>query len=181
MKQAKYDPVSIGHFGLATDFYTHFTSPIRRYPDLIVHRLIRTYLLKGDLDRKTIARWRDSLPDIAKHTSVMERVAVETEREVDDLKKAEYMLDKIDEEYDGIVSSVTNFGLFVELENTVEGLVHVSYMTDDYYHYNERHQALIGERTGKVYRIGEEVRIRVINVNIDERAVDFELINDKNN
>lgn len=178
MKQAKYDPASIGHFGLATDFYTHFTSPIRRYPDLIVHRLIRTYLLDGDLSSKTTSFWKDALSDIAKHTSVMERVAVETEREVDDLKKAEYMEDKIGEEFTGIISSTTNFGLFIELENTVEGLVHVSYMTDDYYHYNERHQALIGERTGKVYRIGEEVNIRVINVNIDERAVDFELIND---
>lgn len=177
MKQAKYDPASIGHFGLATDFYTHFTSPIRRYPDLMVHRLIRTYLLEGDLSPKTVNKYKDELPDITKHTSVMERVAVETEREVDDLKKAEYMKDKIGEEFNGIISSVTNFGLFVELENTVEGLVHVSYMTDDYYHYNERHQALIGERTGKVYRIGEQVKIQVINVNIDERAVDFELIN----
>src|SRR5699024_3094398 len=99
-----------------------------------------------------------------------------TEREVDDLKKAEYMQDKIGEEFSGIISSVTNFGLFVELENTVEGLVHVSYMTDDYYQFNERHQALIGERTGKVYRIGEEVQIRVINVNMEEHAVDFELV-----
>src|SRR5699024_2583845 len=139
MKQAKYDPVSVGHFGLATDFYTHFTSPIRRYPDLIVHRLIRTYLLNGDMSSKTVHRWKDKLPDIAKHTSVMERAAVETEREVDDLKKAEYMQDKIGEEFSGIISSVTNFGLFVELENTVEGLVHVSYMTDDYYQFNERH------------------------------------------
>src|SRR5699024_4284191 len=164
MKQAKYDPVSIGHFGLSTEFYTHFTSPIRRYPDLIVHRLIRTYLLQGNMSGKTLKKWRKLLPDIAKHTSEMERAAVDTEREVDDLKKAEYMSDKIGEEYTGIISSVTSFGLFVELDNTVEGLVHVSYMTDDYYHFSDRHHALIGEMTGKVYRIGEEVDVKVMDV-----------------
>ena len=176
MKQAKYDPASVGHFGLSTEFYTHFTSPIRRYPDLTVHRLIRTYLLHGDLTDKTLRKWKKHLPDIAKHTSEMERAAVDTEREVDDLKKAEYMSDKIGEEYTGIISSVTSFGLFVELENTVEGLVHVSYMIDDYYHFSERHHALIGEMTGKVYRIGEEVNVKVTNVNIDEHSIDFVLV-----
>lgn len=176
MKQAKYDPNSVGHFGLSTEFYTHFTAPIRRYPDLIVHRLIRTYLIEGNLSNKTLKRWRDQLPDITRHSSEMERAAVETERDVDDLKKAEYMVDKIGEEYTGIISSVTSFGLFVELENTVEGLIHVSYMTDDYYHYSDRHHALIGEMTGKVYRIGEEVNIKVTEVNIDERTVDFQLV-----
>lgn len=180
MKQAKYNPKSSGHFGLATEFYTHFTSPIRRYPDLIVHRLIRTYLLQGDMSSETLKYWKELLPEIAKHTSEMERVAIDTERDVDELKKAEYMEDKIGEEYSGIISSVTNFGLFVELENTVEGLVHVSYMTDDYYHFSEKHQALIGERTGVVYRIGEEVHVRVVNVNVDEHSVDFELVK-KNN
>ena len=176
MKQAKYAPESVGHFGLSTEFYTHFTAPIRRYPDLTVHRLIRTYLVHGDLSDKTLRKWKNLLPDIAKHTSEMERAAVDTEREVDDLKKAEYMLDKIDEEFTGIISSVTSFGLFVELENTVEGLVHVSYMVDDYYHYSDRHHALIGEMTGKVYRIGEEVKVKVSNVNMEERAVDFILV-----
>ncbi|WP_442961085.1 ribonuclease R [Pseudogracilibacillus sp. SO30301A] len=176
MKQAKYDPVSIGHFGLSTDFYTHFTSPIRRYPDLTVHRLIRTYLINGNMSDKTLKKWKKLLPDIAKHTSEMERAAVDTEREVDDLKKAEFMSDKIGEEFAGIISSVTSFGLFVELENTVEGLVHVSYMTDDYYHYSDRHHALIGEMTGKVFRIGDEVNIKVMNVNMDEHAVDFVLV-----
>lgn len=176
MKQAKYDPNSVGHFGLSTEFYTHFTAPIRRYPDLIVHRLIRTYLIEGNLSNKTLKRWRDQLPDITRHSSEMERAAVETERDVDDLKKAEYMVDKIGEEYTGIISSVTSFGLFVELENTVEGLIHVSYMTDDYYHYSDRHHALIGEMTGKVYRIGEEVEIKVTEVNVDERTVDFQFI-----
>lgn len=176
MKQAKYDPESLGHFGLSTEYYTHFTSPIRRYPDLIVHRLIRTYLIEGKVDEETRAKWAEQTPDIAEQASKMERRAVDAERETDDLKKAEYMLDKIGEEYDGIISSVTNFGIFVELPNTIEGLVHVSYMTDDYYRYDERHYAMIGERTGNVYRIGDEITVRVVNVNKDERAVDFEIV-----
>lgn len=176
MKQAKYDEESLGHFGLSTEFYTHFTSPIRRYPDLIVHRLIRTYLIQKKLDAKTQEKWSDKLPEIAEHSSNMERRAVDAERETDELKKSEYMLDKIGEEYDGIISSVTNFGMFVELPNTIEGLVHVSYLTDDYYRYDERHYAMIGERTGKVYRIGDEITVRVINVNKDERSIDFEVV-----
>ncbi len=176
MKQAKYDPVSIGHFGLASDYYTHFTSPIRRYPDLIVHRLIRTYLLNGDMNSKTLKKWKEALPEIAQHTSTMERAAIDTEREVDDLKKAEYMKEKIGETYPGIISSVTNFGLFIELENTIEGLIHVSNMTDDYYNFDERHQTLIGERTGTVYRIGDEVKVKVTQVNLDEHAIDFEFV-----
>jgi ribonuclease R len=176
MKQAKYDEESLGHFGLSTEFYTHFTSPIRRYPDLIVHRLIRTYLIQKKLDEKTQGKWSDKLPEIAEHSSNMERRAVDAERETDELKKSEYMLDKIGEEYDGIISSVTNFGMFVELPNTIEGLVHVSYLTDDYYRYDERNYAMIGERTGKVYRIGDEITVRVINVNKDERSIDFEVV-----
>ncbi|MDL4839316.1 ribonuclease R [Aquibacillus rhizosphaerae] len=175
MKQAKYDPQSIGHFGLATDFYTHFTSPIRRYPDLIVHRLIRTYLINKQLDDKTTRHWKDKMPEIAKHASEKERGAVDAERETDDLKKAEYMLDKIGEEYEGVISSVTNFGLFVELPNTVEGLIHVSYLTDDYYHFDERSYAMIGERTGNIFRIGDEITVKVANVNLDERVIDFEI------
>ncbi|MFS0878936.1 ribonuclease R [Metabacillus niabensis] len=176
MKQAKYDPASLGHFGLSTEFYTHFTSPIRRYPDLIVHRLIRTYLIEGKVDEETRSKWAESLPNIAEHASNMERRAVEAERETDELKKAEFMLDKIGEEYDGMISSVTNFGMFVELPNTIEGLVHVSYMTDDYYRYDEKHYAMIGERTGNVYRIGDEITVRVVNVNKDERSIDFEIV-----
>lgn len=176
MKQAKYDPQSIGHFGLATEFYTHFTSPIRRYPDLIVHRLIRKYLFNNELDPKTQREWKEKMPEIARHTSEMERRAVDAERETDDLKKAEYMQNKIGEEFTGLISSIRNFGMFVELENTVEGLIHVSYLTDDYYHYDERSQALIGERTANMYRVGDEVEVRVVQVNLDERAVDFELV-----
>ncbi|GGM36091.1 ribonuclease R [Paraliobacillus quinghaiensis] len=176
MKQAKYDPESIGHFGLATEFYTHFTSPIRRYPDLIVHRLIRTYLVNKQLDSKTQRHWKERMPEIAKHASEKERAAVDAERETDDLKKAEFMQDKIGEEFEGVISSVTNFGLFVELENTVEGLVHVSYLTDDYYHFDERSYAMIGERTGTIFRIGDVITIKVAAVNIEERAVDFEVV-----
>ncbi|MHA6251820.1 ribonuclease R [Oceanobacillus sp. CAU 1775] len=181
LKQAKYDPESVGHFGLATEFYTHFTSPIRRYPDFIVHRLIRTYLFDKQMDSKTRADWKNRLPEIARHTSEMERRAVDAERETDDLKKAEFMKDKIGEEFIGMISSVTNFGLFVELENTVEGLVHVSYLVDDYYHYNDRAHALIGEHTAKMYRVGDEVKVKVIKVNIEERVVDFELIESLSN
>ncbi|MED0653859.1 ribonuclease R [Anoxybacillus geothermalis] len=176
MKQARYDAESLGHYGLSTEFYTHFTSPIRRYPDLIVHRLIRTYLINGQMDPETQRKWAEKLPEIAEHASNMERRAVEAERETDDLKKTEFMEDKIGMEFDGIISSVTNFGLFVELPNTIEGLVHVSYLTDDYYRYDERSYAMIGERTGKMYRIGDEITVRVINVNKDERIVDFEVV-----
>ena len=176
MQQAKYDPESLGHFGLSTEFYTHFTSPIRRYPDTIVHRLIRTYLIEGKLDEATREKWNAELPEIADHSSKMERRAVDAERDTDELKKAEYMEDKIGEEYDGIISSVTNFGMFVELPNTIEGLVHVSYMTDDYYRFDERHYAMIGERTGNVFRIGDEITVRVVKVNKDEHSIDFEIV-----
>ncbi|WP_409251935.1 ribonuclease R [Bacillus sp. SCS-153A] len=181
MQQAKYYAESLGHFGLSTQYYTHFTSPIRRYPDLIVHRLIRTYLIEGKLDESTRAKWAAQMDEIAEHTSSRERRAVDAERETDELKKAEYMLDKVGEEYEGIISSVTNFGMFVELSNTIEGLVHVSYMTDDYYRFDERSMAMIGERTANVFRIGDEITIRVVNVNKDERAIDFEIVGMKNN
>ncbi|WEG14897.1 ribonuclease R [Pullulanibacillus sp. KACC 23026] len=176
MQQAKYHPDSVGHFGLAAEFYTHFTSPIRRYPDLIVHRLIRTYLFEKKTDGKTQQHWDSLLTEIAKHTSDMERRAVDAERETDDLKKAEFMLDKVGEEFEGVISGVTNFGLFVELPNTIEGLVHVSFLTDDYYHYVEEHMALIGERTGNVFRIGDGITVRVQHVNLDERSIDFEVV-----
>ena len=176
LKQAKYDFNSIGHFGLATKFYTHFTAPIRRYPDLIVHRLIRTYLIEGKVDENIQNHWKAKLPEIAKHTSERERIAVDAERETDDLKKAEYMLDKIGEEFDGVISSVTNFGIFVELENTVEGLVHVTDLTDDYYNFDERSYAMIGERTGNVFRIGDAITIKVADVNLEEHSVDFEVV-----
>jgi len=177
MKQARYDAESLGHYGLSTDFYTHFTSPIRRYPDLIVHRRIREWLEFGEqLSEKRLAYWQEQLPVIAEHASQRERVAVDAERETDALKKAEYMLEHIGEEFEGVISGVTAFGLFVELPNTVEGLVHISYLTDDYYHYHEKMYALIGERTGKQFRIGDVVQVRVSNVNVEERTIDFEIV-----
>jgi ribonuclease R len=176
MKQARYDAESLGHFGLATDFYTHFTSPIRRYPDLIVHRRIREWIEQGTLSEQRTAYWQEHMPIIAEHASHRERVAVDAERETDDLKKAEYMLQRIGEEFEGVISGVTSFGIFVELPNTIEGLVHVSFLTDDYYHFHEKMYALIGERTGKQYRIGDVVQVRVANVNVDERAIDFEIV-----
>ncbi|GAA0352660.1 ribonuclease R [Bacillus horti] len=175
MKQAKYSAENIGHFGLAADFYTHFTSPIRRYPDLIVHRLIRKLIIEADMSEGQQQRWSERLPEIAEHTSSRERLAVDAERETDDLKKAEYMLDKIGEEYEGVISGVTSFGLFIELPNTIEGLVHVSYLTDDYYHYHEKQYAMIGERTGKVFRLGDSVKVKVSKVDVDERSIDFEI------
>lgn len=177
MQQARYENESIGHFGLATQFYTHFTSPIRRYPDLIVHRLMRTYLFENDTSETTLEYWKGRLRDIAEQTSSLERQSVDAERETDDLKKAEYMQDKIGEEFEGVISSVTSFGLFIELENTIEGLVHVSYLTDDYYHYHEKQYAMIGERTGRVFRLGDTVEVRVAQVNVDERTIDLELVN----
>ncbi|WP_175615598.1 ribonuclease R [Piscibacillus halophilus] len=176
MQKARYAPESVGHFGLATKFYTHFTSPIRRYPDLIVHRLIRTYIIEGDIGIDTQDDWKNKLPDIARHTSEMERRSIDAERETDDFKKTQFMSHKIGEEFDGIISSITNFGMFVELPNTIEGLVHVSYLTDDYYHFDDKHHVMIGERTGNIFRIGDEVRVRVVDTNIEERVIDFEIV-----
>lgn len=176
MQQAKYDPNSLGHFGLATKFYTHFTSPIRRYPDLIVHRLIRTYLFENKMDIDTQNYWNERLEDIARHSSEMERRADEAERETDEMKMAQFMENKIGETFEGIISGVTNFGIFVKLPNTIEGLVHVSHLTDDYYHYDERQYAMIGERTGNVFRIGDIIEVRCIGANAEERSVDFEIV-----
>lgn len=177
MKQAKYDAEMTGHFGLAAEFYSHFTSPIRRYPDLIIHRVIREVLDNGgSLPEKRFEQLHARMPDIAQQSSERERVAVDAERDTTALKKAEFMLDKVGEEFDGIISSVTSFGMFVELDNTVEGLIRLSDLNDDYYHFHEQHMVLIGERTANVFRIGDEVRIRVARVNMDEHTIDFELI-----
>lgn len=178
MQQAKYDVIPIGHYGLAAKDYTHFTSPIRRYPDLIVHRLIREYGKETE-DSKLIDKWKEKLPDIAVQSSQMERRSVDAERETDSLKKAEFMLDKIGQEFEGVISSVTKFGIFVQLPNTVEGLVHISKMNEDYFNYIESHLLLMGERTGVIYRIGQKVVVKVTNADVATRAIDFELIIDK--
>ncbi|MCS7459215.1 ribonuclease R [Paenibacillus doosanensis] len=179
MKQARYDAQSLGHFGLAAEFYSHFTSPIRRYPDLIIHRVIREVLESGTLSDKRHEYLAGRMEDIAKQSSERERVAVDAERETEALKKAEFMLDKVGEEFEGLISSVTSFGIFVELDNTVEGLIRLSDMHDDYYHYHEAQHALIGERTSKIYRLGDEVKVRVARVNMDEHTIDFEMVDMK--
>lgn len=174
LKQARYEAENLGHFGLAARFYTHFTSPIRRYPDLIIHRIIHE-TMAGGISSKRRQKLAAALPEIAAHCSQQERTAAEAERETVDLKKAEYMAQFIGERFPGIVSSVTAFGMFVELENGVEGLVHVSTMDDDYYQFDENTYALIGERTKKTYRIGDAVEVVVLKANIVERTVDFAL------
>ncbi|WP_010272945.1 ribonuclease R [Paenibacillus senegalensis] len=179
MKQARYDAESLGHFGLSAEFYSHFTSPIRRYPDLIIHRVIREVLEKGALSDKRQEYLSERMAVYAQQSSDRERLAVEAERETDALKKAEFMLDKVGEEFEGIISGVTSFGMFVELENTVEGMISLSELSDDFYHYHEMQHLLIGERTSRIYRIGDEVRVRVGKVNLDERKIDFELVDAK--
>lgn len=181
MKQARYNHEPLGHFGLSVKYYSHFTSPIRRYPDLQIHRVISNVLEKGELTSGRIEFLQGIMPVVAAHSSERERIAVEAERETDDLKKAEFMVDKIGEEFEGVISSVTSFGMFVELDNLVEGLVHVSYLTDDYYRYNEKLHALVGERTAKIYRIGDIVNVRVVKVNLDDYTIDFELVGLNNN
>lgn len=179
MMQAKYSPECVGHFGLAAKYYCHFTSPIRRYPDLQIHRIIKEQL-NGKIDEKRSAKLSGIVEIASKQSSEMERLAQEAEREVDDLKKAEYMQERIGEEFSGIISSVTSFGLFVELPNTIEGLIHITALDDDYYIYDEAHLCLIGERTKKVYRLGDEVKVKCSRVDIDNREVYFDLIEEDN-
>lgn len=173
LKQARYDAENLGHFGLAATYYTHFTSPIRRYPDLIVHRLIRETFSSGDVSAKRRQKLSVMLPEIALHSSERERAAAEAERATVDLKKVEYMAQFVGQEFDGIISSVTAFGFFVEIDNGVEGLVRVSSLEDDYYQYVEEQYALIGERTSTIYRLGNSVRIIVAKVNPAERTIDY--------
>ena len=175
LKKARYSSEPDVHFGLAAKYYCHFTAPIRRYPDLQIHRIIKSYN-KGRLGEKEQAKLERILPGVADHTSTTERRAEEAEREVDDLKKAEYMSKRIGNEYEGMVSSLTHFGMFVQLDNTVEGLVHFSNMLDDYYKFDEEKYYIIGEHTKKIYRLGDIVKIRVVGADLVRRTVDFMLI-----
>ena len=174
MQKAIYLPENLGHYGLASKCYTHFTSPIRRYPDTTVHRLLRTYLFKHDMSSATINHWEEKLVFVADHSSERERASVDCEREVDDMKMAEYMEQHIGEQFEGMVSTVTNFGMFVELDNLVEGLVHVSNMSG-FYRYDEELQMLKSDR-GNDFRIGDRVVVEVIRADKDERAVDFKVV-----
>lgn len=174
MKQAKYTTDNTGHFGLAASCYCHFTSPIRRYPDLQIHRIIKENL-RGKLNDKRIAHYEKILPEVAKHSSEMERRADEAERETDKLKKAEYMEEHLGEVFEGVISSVTGWGIYVELPNTVEGLVHITALDDDFYHYQEETFELIGEATNKHYKLGQKVRVAAVSVDKLLRTIDFEL------
>lgn len=173
MKQAVYQTENIGHFGLAAKFYTHFTSPIRRYPDLIVHRLLREWMHNPEMTSAKAEPLTDKLDVIAEHSSIRERAAAEAERATVELKMCEYMEEHIGEEFDGVVSGVTAFGMFVELANGVEGLVHISSLIDDYYDFYEERYALVGTHTKKQYRLGDKVRIEVLQVNIQDVSIDF--------
>lgn len=178
MKKAIYSTNNIGHFGLASKNYTHFTSPIRRFPDLTVHRLLRTYLFEKRIDLETINFNAKYLIDVADHSSETEVNSIEAEREVVDMKMAEYMESHLDEEYDGIISGVTKFGLFVELDNLIEGLVHISTL-DGYYTYVPEYLSLIKNDKTKKYRIGQRVRVRVVKANKENATIDFELVKEE--
>ena len=172
MKQARYTPENTGHFGLAAKYYTHFTSPIRRYPDLQIHRIIKENI-RGRMTAKRVEHYEKLLPDVALQASDRERRAEEAERETVKLKKVEYMKQHIGEEYEGVISGITKWGAYVELPNTVEGLVHVTNMKDDHYEYREERYELIGAHTQKVYKLGQTVRVRVIGADRLQRTIDF--------
>lgn len=175
MKKAIYSSEPAIHFGLAADYYSHFTAPIRRYSDLIVHRIIKDHI-NGRLNQKMYTSLEKKLPEIADQTSMTEKRAEEAEREVEDMKKAQYMSKFIGDEFEGIISSLTNFGMFIQLENTIEGLVHFNNMLDDYYDFDEENYYIIGERTKKQYKLGDQVKVKVIDANIARRNIDFELV-----
>ena len=180
LRVAKYEAENKGHFGIASKYYCHFTSPIRRYPDLFIHRIISKYLDNDYLVNDFwIKKYEKRAEKKAENCSERERVATKVEREAEDIKKAEFMESKIGEEYEGIVSSVTNFGIFVELDNTVEGLIRYEKLGDEYFIYNEEKRQAIGEHTGKVYQIGDKVKIRVANASKLMRQIDFEICEEK--
>lgn len=174
MKRASYQTECMGHFGLACPYYCHFTSPIRRYPDLQIHRIIKEQL-RGRMAGKRILHYEEILPEVAKHSSQMERRADEAERETEKLKKAQYMVSRIGEKFEGVISGVTAWGIYVELPNTVEGMVHVSRMAGDYYYYDEQAYEMIGRDTGRTFRLGQKVDVIVDDVDLQMKSVDFVL------
>ncbi|HXV84347.1 MAG TPA: ribonuclease R, partial [Candidatus Binatia bacterium] len=177
MKQAHYQPENVGHFGLASACYTHFTSPIRRYPDLIVHRVLERALEGNKLKPSEHDEFLSYLEEAGKHTSERERIAMDAEREMVDLKKAQFMMDKLGEEFTGVITSLANFGFFVELHAYfVEGLIRLSTLTDDDYHYYEKEYAIKGRRYGRKFRLGDPVRVKVVRINAFRSEIDFELV-----
>ncbi len=181
MQKAVYSDTNIGHFGLGSECYTHFTSPIRRYPDTTVHRLLRTYIFEGHIDNYTVDAMNIKMPVIAEHTSEKEVDAIECEREVDDMKMAEYMEDHIGEVYVGRISGVMNFGLFVELDNLVEGLIRIEDLDDDFYIYDEENYRLIGRKHHKQYRIGDNIKIIVKSASKASKTIDFLIYKEEEN
>lgn len=179
MKQAKYTTTAGGHFGLATKYYCHFTSPIRRYPDLQIHRIIKENL-HGGLSEKRIRHYNAILPEVADSTSTTERRADDAERETEKLKKVQYMSRHIGEVYEGVISGITGYGLYVELPNTVEGMIHVTSLCDDYYYYDDEHYEMVGQDRGNVYKLGEKVMIQVVKADMQSRTIDFELAEEYN-
>lgn len=179
MNQARYSSMSLGHFALASKYYTHFTSPIRRYPDLLVHRMIRSYIFNGDINSKNKEHFDEILPELAEQSSLCEKRAVECEREVEQIKKCEYMLGRENQEFEGMISSVTRFGVFISLPNTIEGLCHIKNMLDDYYEFDEKKLILVGKRKKKIYRIGDKVKIKIDNVDLENQAIDFKILSHK--
>ena len=173
MQKAIYDNVNIGHFGLASKFYTHFTSPIRRFPDLTVHRLLRTYLFNHNIDSQIIDYYNSTLPEVAKHSSEREMAATQCERDVDDMKMAEYMGAHIGEVYNGIISTVTNYGIYVELPNLVEGMIKIDELEDDYYFYDESTFSLVGKHSKKRYMLGDSIKIIVDSVLKEKGLINF--------
>jgi ribonuclease R len=174
MQKARYDPENLGHFGLAAGYYTHFTSPIRRYPDLVVHRTLRES--RRGMSEERAEQLHEDLPEVARHTSERERRANDAERELVQWKKVRFMADKVGDVFDGYITGVTAFGLYIELvEHFVEGMVHVSTMADDYYRFVERAHILRGENQGRAYRLGDRVSVQVIRVDMERRQIDLGL------
>ena len=184
MKKAVYKPENLGHYGLASKCYTHFTSPIRRFPDTTVHNLLRKYIFNEPNDKelnRLIEYWEENLPALCDHASEKERDSIDCERDVESMKMAEYMESHIGEEYDGTISSVMNFGLFVQLDNMIEGLVHISEIKGDYYTFDETTHTLRGEKKGKMYKLGQKVRIVVTNASKENSTIDFNLVEGNKN
>ena len=175
MQKAVYSPDNIGHYGLASPCYTHFTSPIRRYPDTTVHRLLRTYLFDRNINSEVLRHWQNKLVYVAEHSSSRERASIDCEREVEDMKMAEYMEKHIGEEFEGMISTVANFGMFVELDNLIEGLVPIKDM-NDFYHYDEVRMTLTGEKNHEKYSIGDKVVVKVVRADKEEKIIDFEIV-----
>mgnify|MGYP000069690736 FL=1 len=173
MQQARYSEHNHGHYGLAAQYYTHFTSPIRRYPDLLVHRMIREYT--NNMSQETREHFEEVIPELATSSSTLERRAIDAERVVEAMKKAEYMEEFVGQEFDGIVGSVVKFGMFVELPNTIEGLVHITTLPE-FYNYNERTMTLQGEKTGKTFRVGQPIRVKLTRADKETGDIDFQYL-----